>query len=308
MTFSKIAIADKQEILRLYCESDLSTAELSKQFGISISSTLRLLQEMMSPEEYREAVQKKQAKPKRQAKGVKKVVKAQVVQLDAQLDLVDQLGLELSHPVVEESEIVEAIANEPKQILLNSEKHSEKSSEPLLDVDTDNLEEFEQYSPEDVADDLVMDLDGDGILDIEDDEFEEDDEEDEEDEDGSSTISDPIDAVIEPVISARAINKILVILPLDQAELSNICYMVVDKASEIITRPMQDFKELGKVPSDEVNLLALPVFDNHRAARRFSAHNQKVIKFPGSLIHAAKSHLSQKGITRLLYGGQVFAL
>jgi transposase-like protein len=359
MTSSKVAIADKQEILRLYCESDLSTAELSKQFGISISSTLRLLQEMMSPEEYREAVQKKQAKPKRQTKAVKKVVKPEIVQLDAQLDLVGQLDLELQPVSPEnkgteneatesqttesesvenqdtenqgrENEMFRVIANETNSTLLDSldsaldSKKLEKSPAPLSepleveplqvdDIDSYKSEEFEQYNPEDGSDDLAMDLVGDlvgdGILDIEDDdEFDDDDEEEEDDEDGSSTVNDSLDSVIDPVIGKRAVNKILVILPLEQAELSNICYMVVDKASEMVTRPMQDFKELGKVPSDEVNLLALPVFDNHRAARRFSAHNQKVIKFPSSLIHAAKSHLSQKGITRLLYGGQVFAL
>jgi transposase-like protein len=78
MTSSKIAIADKQEILRLYCESDLSTVELSKQFGISISSTLRLLQEMMSPEEYREAVQKS---PKNRQKLLKRPLKLKLLNL-----------------------------------------------------------------------------------------------------------------------------------------------------------------------------------------------------------------------------------
>jgi hypothetical protein len=222
---------------------------------------------------------------------------------------VEQLGLSYSVSAKSKDEVVSEIAPKTNPPLLNSEQNLVKSSELLLDEHPDKLEDLEQYNPSDVDDDLVMDLVGDGILDIEDDdEFDEDDDEEDEDEDNGSPINDPIDTVTDPIIIGRAVNKILVILPLEQAELSNICYMVVDKSSEIITRPMQDFKELGKVPSDEVNLLALPVFDNHRAARRFSAHNQKVIKFPSSLIHAAKSHLSQKGITRLLYGGQVFAL
>jgi transposase-like protein len=268
MTSSKLAIADKQEILRLYCETDLSTAKLSKQFGISSSTTLRLLQDMLSPEEYREAVQRKQAKPKKISKSIE--------------DEVDQLDLELLEAVGELAEV---------------------RKEELLELEDDQLEPDFDEDQTSAAEDIVSELvDGD-ILDDDDDEFDDEEDSDNEEEDGDNDESQLIINV-----DQKPATNILSILPLEQADLSNICYIVVDKASEVITRPMRDFKELGKVPTEEINLLALPVFDNHRAARRFSAHNQKVIKFPSSLIQATRSHLSQKGITRLLYGGQVFAL
>jgi len=275
MTSSKLAIADKQEILRLYCETDLSTAKLSKQFGISSSTTLRLLQEMMSPEEYRDAVLRKQGKPKKPSN-----------QLEQE---VDQLDLELLNPpfINEESKEIEVVITEALPPV-------------LVKMDQDDLEPDFDEDQTTTAEDLVSELVDDDILD---DEFDEDEEPDPEDED-----IDDEELQLNVVADLKLATNILSILPLAQAELSNICYIVVDKASEVVTRPMRDFKELGKVPTEEINLLALPVFDNHRAARRFSAHNQKVIKFPSSLILATRSHLSQRGITRLLYGGQVFAL
>jgi len=297
MTSSKLAIADKQEILRLYCETDLSTVNLSKQFGISTSSTLRLLQEMMSPEEYREAVQRKQSK-------IKKISKSEEVAVD-QLDLEllnpvadsesasDLISVELSNPIFAESDPIAKVDDRVDAYEPEGGEPEDSQLEDILDPDIESVVE--------VTNELV----GEDILGLDDDdEFDEDDEEDDEEDDDEESLT-PLsiaDSVLKPA------SHILVILPLDQAELSNICYIVVDKASEIVTRPMRDFKELGKVPTDEINLLALPVFDNHRAARRFSAHNQKVIKFPSSLLHATRSHLSQKGITRLLYGGQIFAL
>jgi transposase-like protein len=292
MTSSKLAIADKQEILRLYCETDLSTVKLSKQFGISTSSTLRLLQEMMSPEEYREAVQRKQSKPKKPSKPEETVI--------------DQLDLELTNPVINAD-----IVDEPE--LTSPELPNPIFAESDLDAEVDT--EVDDYESEDILDpeidcdrqsvvEVTNELVGGDILDLEDDdEFDEDEDDDDEDDDEDTL---PTQSIVDTDL--KSVTNILVILPLDQAELSNICYIVVDKASEIVTRPMRDFKELGKVPTDEINLLAMPVFDNHRAARRFSAHNQKVIKFPSSIIHATRSHLSQKGITRLLYGGQIFAL
>jgi transposase-like protein len=273
MTSSKLAIADKQEILRLYCETDLSTAKLSKQFGISSSTTLRLLQEMMSPEEYRDAVVRKQGKPKKLS--------------NPSENEVDQLDLELLEPTLIFEDHVQEEVVIPEELIT-----------VLAEIDQDDLEPDFDDDQTTTVEDLVSELVDDDILD---DEFDDDEEPDTEDEDVEGE-------ELQIIANLKPATNILSILPLAQAELSNICYIVVDKASEVVTRPMRDFKELGKVPTEEINLLALPVFDNHRAARRFSAHNQKVIKFPSSLILATRSHLSQRGITRLLYGGQIFAL
>ena len=243
MTPPKLAIADKQQLLRLYCESDLSMAKLAKQFGISASTALRLLQEMMSPEDYKAIVERKKSRR----------------------------SPEVNQPVLAE------------QLPL--------AIEPELEPD------FDEDDQKSIVADIVHELVGDDILDG-DDEFDDEDESEEELEEDE--VSDSATPVIPPLT--------LTVLPLDAADLAHICYIVVDKSSEMVTKTMQDFKELGQIPDTEQQLLALPVFDNHRAARRFSNPNQKIIKFPSSLIYAAQTHLMRKGITRLFYGGQIYAL
>jgi len=58
----KLALDDKQEILRLYRQSDATTTQLAEQFGIS--TVLRLLQELIPSEEYRLLVGHKKLKGK----------------------------------------------------------------------------------------------------------------------------------------------------------------------------------------------------------------------------------------------------
>ncbi|PZO53824.1 MAG: hypothetical protein DCF15_12415 [Phormidesmis priestleyi] len=99
------------------------------------------------------------------------------------------------------------------------------------------------------------------------------------------------------------------IMPLNEAVLPKPCYLVVDMRSELITRPLSDFADLGQIPTAEEKAKTLPVFDNHRVARRFSRNKQRVIKVPdGSLITRTSPYLQAKGITRLLVDGQVFDL
>jgi hypothetical protein len=150
-----------------------------------------------------------------------------------------------------------------------------------------------------------------------DDEFDEDDEEDGDD----SDLEDDLDEDFEEEDGEFAdmaslsggdrnanANVVINILPLEDAELPSTCYMVVDKSAEIITRPLRDFKELGLIPPEENQAKTVALFDNHRIARRFSNQNQRVIKFPGDLIYATHEKLAQRGITRLLFGGHVYAL
>jgi hypothetical protein len=88
-----------------------------------------------------------------------------------------------------------------------------------------------------------------------------------------------------------------------------ICYVVVDRASELITRPLKDFAELGQIPSHEVQEKTLPIFDNHRIAKRFMRRMQRVVKVPdGRVFSKVRPYLQAKGITRLLIDGQVYSL
>ncbi len=98
------------------------------------------------------------------------------------------------------------------------------------------------------------------------------------------------------------------IYPLENADLPSTCYMVVDKSSEMITRPLKDFSEIGKIPPAEESSATLLIFSNHRVAKRFSRQSQRIIKFSGNLIYITHEKLAAKGITRLLFEGRVYAL
>ncbi|HEY9824632.1 MAG TPA: hypothetical protein V6D19_04230 [Stenomitos sp.] len=103
--------------------------------------------------------------------------------------------------------------------------------------------------------------------------------------------------------------EFLEVMPLAEATLPKTCYLVIDRTAELVTRPLKDFGELGQIPEEEVQACTLPVFDNHRVARRFSHRTQRVIKVPnGNMLKTACLQLSAKGITRLLVNGHIYAL
>jgi transposase-like protein len=99
------------------------------------------------------------------------------------------------------------------------------------------------------------------------------------------------------------------VLPIAEAMLPRICYIVVDRMAELVTCPLKDFGNLGQIPASEVQANTLPVFDNHRIARRFSHRAQRIVKVPnGNMFKKASIHLMAKGITRLLVNGRIYAL
>ncbi|AFY95542.1 helix-turn-helix domain-containing protein [Chamaesiphon minutus] len=100
------------------------------------------------------------------------------------------------------------------------------------------------------------------------------------------------------------------VTPLSQATLPRICYIVIDKFAEPIVRPLKDFADLGQISGDETQQRTLPVFDNHRVAKRFSnQRTQRVIKVPDSRVfQKTTSHLRAKGIVCLLVDGNIYSL
>jgi hypothetical protein len=154
--------------------------------------------------------------------------------------------------------------------------------------------------------------------------FDEDDEDDD-DEDGDTDLDDfdPEDLDDEDSLFAASLlgrrtvgasgellaKTVVQVLPLSEASIPKICYLVVDRAAELITRPLKAFGELGQIPPQEIREKTLPVFDNHRVARRFSTRNQRVCKVPdGRMLQKTAHYLQAKGITRLLIDGQVYAI
>lgn len=135
-----------------------------------------------------------------------------------------------------------------------------------------------------------------------------DEDEDDDDDDLEALDDDELDED-RPILTRRVSSDLVQVLPLSEATLPRTCYLVIDRASELITRPLRDFGDLGQIPSQEDQQKTLPVFDNHRIARRFSTKRDRVIKVPDSrLLQKTRSQLQAKGITRLLVDGQVYSL
>jgi transposase-like protein len=137
------------------------------------------------------------------------------------------------------------------------------------------------------------------------DDLDEDDEDDDDDDDDNSVWEAP-----RPLVTRnRSGDSTVRVLPLTSATLPRTCYLVIDRSAELITRPLRDFGDLGQIPNPETQQRTLPVFDNHRVAKRFSTKRDRVIKVPDSrMLHKARYHLQAKGITRLLIDGQVYSL
>lgn len=157
----------------------------------------------------------------------------------------------------------------------------------------------DEDSDDDDDDDLI------GLDETLGDDFGDDDEDDDEDdEDDDDDDDEDLVALPKPKLQSA-----MAIMPLTEAVLPKPSYLVVDMRSELITRPLSEFADLGQIPTSEEKAKTLPVFDNHRVARRFSRNKQRVIKVPdGSLITRTSPYLTAKGITRLLVDGQVFDL
>jgi len=169
-----------------------------------------------------------------------------------------------------------------------------------LDPDDDELEEDLEEDVADLEDELDEDEDEDEDDDLDEDFDEEDLDDDEED------LPDGDEDYVP--VHLRG-DQIIQILPLSEAKLPRTCYLVVDRTAELITRPLSDFADLGQIPEVEAKERTLPVFDNHRIAKRFMRRAQRIVKIPDSqMFLKTRSYLQAKGITRLLVDGQIYTL
>ena len=170
-----------------------------------------------------------------------------------------------------------------------------KSERLILKSDKPEVDEDDEDEDDEMDITILKEMLGEDLEDINDDEDEEDDDDwDDDDADLTERSSDLSD---------------IQILPLSQAALPNTCYLVIDRSAELIVKPLAEFADLGVIPETETRQRTLPVFDNHRIAKRFSHRRERVIKVPdGRMLQKTSHHLQDKGITRLLIDGQIYSL
>ncbi|MDJ0534132.1 MAG: hypothetical protein QNJ70_16880 [Xenococcaceae cyanobacterium MO_207.B15] len=336
MSPRKLTEDDKDNILQLYRNSEATTSTLAKDFGVSSSTISRFLKNSLSQVEYEDLIQQKRlartskSSPTREEEQPSATASDQttsesapkIVSLPQKSEptLETKLPEETSQPDTKQETVLyltsstesETETTEAKDLseVSNSNK-SEKSvipkTQPIVAVKTleQNLEEEDDEEEDDDDLDVITleEILGEELSDDEDDEDDEDEDEDEDDGWESETGA----SITYP--HTKPSKTVLQILPLARASFPRTCYVVIDRAAELITRPLEDFADLGSIPQEEVQQKTLPIFDNHRVAKRFSHRREKVIKVPdGRMLQKTSRHLHSKGITRLLIDGQIYAV
>jgi transposase-like protein len=287
MSPRKLTPDDKQEILDLYRQTPETTSTLAERFGVSSSTISRFLKAQLLDEEYEVLIQQK-----RLARTARTELDEEVM---GDFDVSSaSLETEPRNPP-RPKPISPVVAYLPKRVIDDvpgKEAVEELTAiESLIAVEALTLGEL--FGEEITA------------LDPEDDDLEDDEDEDDElDEDEDWEESEGVDFT-----DAIANQEAIKVLPLSDADFPRICYLVIDRTSELIARPLKEFSHLGMIPAEETLQKTLPVFDNHRVARRFSNRFQRVIKVPdGKLLQKTSPHLKAKGITRLIMDGRIYSL
>ena len=309
----KLSDSDKSALIDLYKQPGQTTTTLAEQFGVSSSTVSRILKSTIPPEEYRELIAQKRMATSDQAESAKKTAKSSGRKATAEKSgRKTRAGAKVVSEDADKTESKSEASGRRRRRRSSNAKSDEDEQLPLLSAETETPEASEPPSKPKPAAPILASVESDEDDDEEDDllgldealgdDFGDDDDlDEEEDDDDFGEVETP-----KPKLQAK---DTMEIMPLGEAVLPKPCYLVVDMRSELITRPLAEFADLGQVPSAEEKSKTLPVFDNHRVARRFSRNKQRVIKVPdGSLITRTSPYLQAKGITRLLVDGQVFDL
>ncbi|MBD1930599.1 MULTISPECIES: helix-turn-helix domain-containing protein [Cyanophyceae] len=333
MSVRKLSESDKREILNLYRQPGETTSTLATRYDVSNSTISRLLKNRLSEKEYEGLIQQKRAT--RSHSSVSEPTASEedepqetLPETFAQTEKSEEPSAEIFNSErrrrrrssVESSlETIDTTEDEEK---LPSSELLGTSSEPLFEVAVDSAQtggaerlDDDNYAAE-VEASVIEEMLLEDLRALDNDEDDEDDEDDDEDadledlEDEDWDDDPPTPKIGHQRGMLRGENREGVqVLPLSNAVLPKICYLVVDRAAELISRPLKEFSDLGQIPPQEFQQRTLPVFDNHRVARRFSNRTQRVIKVPdGKMLQKTCSQLQAKGITRLLIDGQVYSL
>ena len=298
MSPPKLTDSDKQEILRQYRETSATTANLAQKYGVSSSTISRYLKQFLTDTEYENLVQQKRLARTSKANHQLQLV---IPSPDSELERkTEKPILGKTKDIVKEAQKIKGASTTANETVLESEKSPDKKAKPIILVSSQKpnlskkeevLEEEEDNETLDVA--ALGEMLGEELGDIEEDDSEE------EWEDEAEEIS----------TTSVSVADSIQVLPFSAAAFPKICYLVIDRRADLIARPLNEFAHLGNIPAEEVAQQTLPVFDNHRVARRFSNRFQRVIKVPDSnVIQKTSGYLLAKGITRILVNGKVYDL
>lgn len=321
MSPRKLSDDDKYDILNLYRHPEETTSTLASRYGVSNSTISRILKSSLLESEYEVLIQQKRLNrtPSSVPSPIIQIPEPQEVELDTE-----------GSPVIQTTEPLVEFETESSAPILSDQRRRRKRSsvttEPVQEQEviqtelpldmTYSVQESDFEEPDELFDEEIEpgetsgleELLDEDLMDLDDEDEDDDDHDDDDDDDWEDDSQDTETQGQITTYRAKSGANVQV-LPLSEASLPKTCYLVVDRAAELIARPLKEFGELGRIPAEEVQEKTLPIFDNHKVARRFSNRSQRVIKVPdGRMLQKTRSHLQAKGITRLLIDGQVYSL
>ncbi|MGK7909214.1 MAG: transposase [Synechococcus sp.] len=353
MARTKLTPEARLQLVEQYRQPGITVAMLAEQFGVSSSTASRVLKEDIPAQEYKVLVRQKRAgRPTKRSTETQPFLLNAIdaTESEAQEEFAapkaaihdtDTAAAPASETYDLDTDIVE------KGVDDYSEGDGERTDDDRVDETAEQLEAElfgdSEDEDEDEADEYISSAFDDEEFDEEDEEFDEEDEEfDEEDEvltkAAAGVNEDEIDTFpwgeqpsqvevvgpspawlsavqANPELAPPTASKPINILELETLDLPQQCFAVVDRFQELTTCPLQEFNHLGEIPQELTDAKALPLFDSHRIARRFSdrfrhrgRHKHRVIGFPGYFLEVARDQLQAKGITHLLLDNQVYEL
>jgi transposase-like protein len=313
MSSRRLTASEKQDVVDLYRQSGENATELADRFGVSNSTIGRILKTAIPQEEFDALLQAKRRGFIEDTIDIPEVIPTPVVpevvapatkpRISRVKDIVKPAPVALPEPV-EPPAPVSTSKPLPKKRIISSRSAPAPAPDPIDEDDFEDDEDEMALPPtmdaaefQDVAAELSHALD----LDDEEEDLDDFDEEEDLDDDG-----DDRDL---PAIHLEA-QAGMTIRPFHEAALPRVCYLVIDRSAELVAPPLREFAELGSLSAQEADIKTLPVFDNHRVAKRFSnSRTHRVIKVPDSqIVNKTVQYLVAKGITRMLLDGQVYSL
>ena len=337
MSPRKLTEDDKQEILQLYRTSEATTSTLANRYEVSSSTISRFLKNKLSQTEYEDLIQQKRlartprkesetisSKAKAKAKPAKKT-KAKTTKATKTSAKSPSESPTETIVAVNATEITASTPTRRRRRRISTASEAPVKTEDAPKIDTSESEKVVEIErspePEPVvvksdrpilkkaskAEDVEEEIDRVDVMTLQEmlgEDIDDDDDDDEDEWEDAEELDTEVD-----ITYPHAEDFDIQIMPLASASLPRTCYLVIDRAAELIVKPLRDFADLGSIPETEIKQKTLPVFDNHRIAKRFSHRRERVIKVPDSrILHKTSHYLEAKGITRLLVDGKIYSL
>lgn len=343
MARSKLTARDREQLVKLYRDTEATLQGLADQFSVSYSTASRIVKEGIPTAEYQALVKSKRAGGDRKsAKPAPPASAAEATQTSlletispAETDdsekkdggEVSQDAESLSLADSAEADPPESHADDGWEDGADEGDADVSAASPSDDAETDDFDagdreadDFDDFDddfdaePSEEEASIAAELMNDDDADEDEDDIEATLDEDDEDEDeGDDESDDEDEGDDEPDDEPQAVD--ISVRDLDDLELPQRIYAVVDRFQELSAAPLADFKHLGSIPDELAAANTLPLFDEHRVARRFADRSKRYgrnknrpIAFPGHYVQVTRTQLRAKGIEYLLYDGQVYAL